>query len=158
MGAGPCCADYRDRPSDAGGISDRAQDAWSPLFAIAHVLGGEWPERAKQAAILLTGGMAAESEDIGEQLLSDIHAIFQSDFPEADRILTADLLPRLYGIEGRPWNEWGKSGKPMTPHALAAELRRFNVRPGQGREPGNHNFRGYLLDDLKAAWERHPPL
>jgi len=32
------------------GIFNRAADNWRPLLAIADLAGGEWPERARQAA------------------------------------------------------------------------------------------------------------
>src|SRR5262249_49232871 len=35
-------------------LNDRSADAWSPLLAIADTIGGEWPTRARRAAIGLS--------------------------------------------------------------------------------------------------------
>src|SRR5262249_37214054 len=34
-------------------IQDRAADCWEPLIAVADAAGGEWPERARAAAVFL---------------------------------------------------------------------------------------------------------
>ena len=61
-----------DVPSE---MSDRAADNWRPLLVIADLAGGEWPQRARQAALSLSG--VADSQDgEREQLLGDIRAIF----------------------------------------------------------------------------------
>jgi putative DNA primase/helicase len=43
-------------PTFPPGLRDRAQDNWSPLFAIAQLAGTAWVERANRAALLLSGG------------------------------------------------------------------------------------------------------
>ena len=43
-----------DCPASLSEYSDRAADAWSPLFAIAQVAGGDWLARAHKAALALT--------------------------------------------------------------------------------------------------------
>jgi hypothetical protein len=59
---------------DAAG--DRAADAWEPLFAIADVVGRDWPRRARAAAIALSGVDTAEAADnVDVELLSDIAQI-----------------------------------------------------------------------------------
>jgi putative DNA primase/helicase len=61
------------------GLSDRAADAWEPLLAIADLASGEWPQRARRAALVLSGEQAIEDDDIGTQLLSDIRAVFTDE-------------------------------------------------------------------------------
>jgi hypothetical protein len=59
---------------------------------------------------------------------------------------------------GRPWADW-KSGKPITPKALAGRLKPFGIFPhqlsvGDGKEP-----RGYARHALKNAFSCYlPPL
>jgi putative DNA primase/helicase len=75
--ANPSC------PDGLAEHSDRAADAWSPLFAIAHVAGGGWLERAHRAALVLSGlqdaagsrGEAATDTDDELALLVDIRTI-----------------------------------------------------------------------------------
>jgi len=45
-----------------GGLSDRACDNWRPLLAIADAAGGDWPERARRAALLLNQSEAVEED------------------------------------------------------------------------------------------------
>ena len=40
------------RPALPDELDDRAQDCWEPLLAIADLAGGDWPDRARAAAIL----------------------------------------------------------------------------------------------------------
>jgi Protein of unknown function (DUF3631) len=49
----------------AAGLNDRAEDCWSPLFAIADIAGGNWPDLARKAALALS----ADTDDsaIGSQ-------------------------------------------------------------------------------------------
>lgn len=42
-------------PAIPSGLDDRAADAWEPLFAIADLAGKDWPERARKAALALSG-------------------------------------------------------------------------------------------------------
>ena len=49
------------RPSMPDGLHDRAQDNWEPLFAIADLAGGEWPDLARKAALALSGAVDAET-------------------------------------------------------------------------------------------------
>ena len=44
------------RPDLPDELDDRAQDVWEPLLAIADLAGGDWPERARRAALELSTG------------------------------------------------------------------------------------------------------
>jgi putative DNA primase/helicase len=69
------------------GLHDRAADNWEPLLAIADRAGGEWPERARKAALALSGHGASEDGSLGVMLLGDIKAIFeQHSTPRPTRI------------------------------------------------------------------------
>ena len=70
-------------PEVPDALNDRQQDAWTPLFAIADVAGGDWPERARAAAKALCQ-IAAEEDveaDIKTVLLADIRDIFARLYP-----------------------------------------------------------------------------
>src|SRR5205823_6355975 len=64
------------RPEMPAGISDRPADVWEPLLALADLAGGEWPERARQAAVRLNAERQAADPSLGVRLLADIKAIF----------------------------------------------------------------------------------
>src|SRR5207248_4837062 len=86
---------------------------------------------------------AQSSPTMIELMLSDIRVILTelavSPLPlfvpggkfimDRDRIRSADLARLLGELEGRPWQEWGRSGQPITQHALARLLAEANVRP-----------------------------
>ena len=70
------------------GIYNRNADNWRPLFQIADVAGGDWPQRARAAA--LSGAPDLDEVSLLELLLGDIRDIFDA--------MPGDLLdPRRSG-------------------------------------------------------------
>jgi len=141
-------------PSMPTGLSDRAADAYEPLFAIAQVAGGDWLDRAHRAALALSGEQLIEDDNVETQLLLDIRAAFT-----AEQIKSETLVALLVELEGRPWAEFGKSGKPITANGLARLLRKYKVRPGTIRlGPGpKDTAKGYKLAQFKDVFERYLP-
>jgi putative DNA primase/helicase len=140
-------------PEVPGEIGDRAADNWRPLLAIANLAGGEWPERARQAAVALSGGAAEARDSVREQLLADIRETFRERAME--RIFTEELLAELRAREDRPWGEW-RSGHAMSAVQLARQLKPFGVRPRLFRD-GAKSSRGYSVDDFADAFARYLP-
>lgn len=140
------------RPELPEGLHDRALDNWEPLFAIADAAGGNWPTKARNAAASLSGELNDDS--VGTMLLTDIRGLF--DRFGADRLTSQNLCEQLGAMEARPWPEWGKAQKQITPRQLARILEPFGIRPKQGRE-GEKNWRGYALADFKEAFSRYLP-
>ena len=138
-------------PDVPGELNDRAADNWRPLLAIADRAGGEWPERARKAALALSGEVANGEESIRELLLADI----RDAFGEQEEIFTEDLLNCLCGREERPWREW-KAGRPLSAVQLARLLKPFGVRPGPMRD-GQRTGKGYELRDFADAFTRYLP-
>lgn len=131
-------------------ISDRAADNWRPLLAIANLAGGEWPQRARQAALSLSG--VAESQDgEREQLLGDIRDVFRER--AVTRIFTEDLLTDLCARDDRPWREW-RNGNRLTAIQLARLLKPFGVRPRSMRDSGG-NAKGYELEVFADVFGRY---
>jgi putative DNA primase/helicase len=129
--------------------NDRAADNWRALLVIADLAGGEWPERARRAALALSGEAIGGEESIRELLLADI----RDTFGDREEMFTDDLLGRLCGREERPWCEW-KAGHPLSAVQLARLLKPFSVRPGQLRD-GPRTAKGYKLRDLADAFSRY---
>ena len=74
-------------------LNDRAADNWQPLFAIAEYCAGEWPKRAREAAIALSA-LSDEAEDSAlVDLLQELRILFE----KKDRITSADLAEHLGG-------------------------------------------------------------
>jgi putative DNA primase/helicase len=112
-------------PDIPEGLHDRAADNWFPLCAIAHVAGGEWAERAKQAIAALEVLDEGEEDNVAIILLSDIQGIFAM----REEMPTKALLAKLHTMEDRPWPEWGKQRNPLSARQLADLLSPFGVRP-----------------------------
>ena len=90
-------------PVELEEVGDRAADTWDSLFAIADVAGGDWPRRARAAALVLAGvrdeddNATAISMDGDDELelLADIRAIlFAIDAyaPDAQALRTDNQL------------------------------------------------------------------
>ena len=136
-------------------LSDRACDAWEPLFAIAEVLGGEWPALARHAAITLFHRQESLEGSIGVTLLRDIKTVFASG---AARMKSQALAKALRDLPDSRWASWGvRRGDPgLRPVDLAMLLRPFSIAPRPlryGSDAGQ--ARGYDREDFKDAWHRY---
>jgi putative DNA primase/helicase len=137
------------------GVVNRAADNWRPLVAIADVVGGRWRARVRKAIIASVPETIEEASQI-ELLLGDIRDIFAA--VSGDRISSEALTEKLKEVEGRPWAEFDKNGKPITPNKLARLLK----RPGLGVAPGLIRIgdgvaRGYQRHQFKEAFARFLP-
>jgi putative DNA primase/helicase len=67
-------------PKELEAVSDRAADAWDPLFSISDTAGGEWPRRAREVALALVGIDVDDQADgdIDVELLSDINHVLRA--------------------------------------------------------------------------------
>jgi putative DNA primase/helicase len=144
-------------PEMPGGFDNRLGDNYRLLFAIAEMAGGEWPEKAREAAQVLTNTVDARS--VGVELLADIKAIFEAK-DEAEKVVvitSAELVRELTAEADTRWSEW-KSGKPITQNQLARLLKPFGIAPGKtwvtinGRDV---RLRGYLRTLFDDAWSRY---
>jgi hypothetical protein len=86
--------------------------------------------------------------------LADIAAIFADE--NTDKIFSDKLAESLAAIEGRPWAEFGKHRRPISPNQLANQLRPFGVSPRMIRI-GDETRRGYSLADFEEMFERYLP-
>ncbi len=60
-------------------LDDRAQDNWRGLTAVADLAGGDWPMKARNAALALSGEEVRAEGTVAVKLLSDIKAYFELD-------------------------------------------------------------------------------
>jgi hypothetical protein len=130
-------------------ISDRAQDVWEPLVAIADEAGGAWPTAARQAAVILSAAQVAPGQSLGVRLLADLWTIYGDT--DAVFLRTEDVLARLQSDDTSPWADGG-----ITSRRLANLLRPFDIQAIQHRD-GKGNHRGYRVADLRDAWRRYLP-
>ena len=138
-------------------LEDRAADTWEPLIATADHAGGDWPQRARDAAVAMTGAEAQHEEDTSAsvRLLADLRDLY--DQTGADALYTSTLLERLHKLEEAPWADW--YGHPLRARELADLLKRYQVESRNVREHGTGEPRkGYRRTDLHDAWTRYVPL
>jgi hypothetical protein len=118
------CADNKARleacePVLPSGAFNRLADNWRPLFAIAEIAGGNWPQRATAAFAKLTAKADADAQGIGTMLLADIQQAFNET--RAERMFSKSLVETLCAISDRPWPEAHK-GRPISETWLARGL------------------------------------
>jgi hypothetical protein len=168
--------DEDDAVAKAAASAEGEDPNWLPLVAIAIATGDEWNMRAGEAMRRVRGASATSEL---ERLLSDIRSVMHDiragrrpltgpdgkQIGDYDRIRSIDLIEQLCAVESGRWSQHGRSGQPITPHALARILAGANIRPGMlrfhtGDENGQgvtFNDRGYLFTQFTQAFERHLP-
>ncbi len=132
--------------------SDRARDNWRPLLAIADVAGGEWPTRAREVAVAMSGG-EPQAESNRVLLLQDLRDLFASR--NVDQVHSDEVLSYLKARDDRPWSEY-RDGRAITAPQVAKLLKPFAITPTQIRI-GATNKRGYLLAGCTDAFARYLP-
>jgi hypothetical protein len=145
------------RPYLPDELSDRQQDIWEPLLAIAELAGEGWANRARAAALALSARDESD-EPLGVRLLADCQNIFNGH----DRLSTARLIELLCLIEEAPWAEkWWEprkgESKGAAAYNLAWHLRRYGIRPETVRLDNGERLKGYKRDRFKDAWSRYLP-
>jgi hypothetical protein len=115
-------------PPECG--NDRRRDNYTPLYRIAELLGGKWPDRLAAAYAL-----RSEARD------------------DSDELQTADLVQSLNDLDERPWAEW-RNGRPLASQSIAKLLRPFEVRPRNAKVSGQV-LKSYYRADVDAAYQRY---
>lgn len=134
-------------------LDDRAADGWEPLLAIADAAGGEWPQRARSAALALSVGDSREDDSLGVRLLSDIRGVFQAC--GTDRLTCAEMVGALVAMEEAPWGDI--KGKPLDTRRLGWRLRPFGIRSRTIRLDDGSTPKGYLEEMFVDEWARYLP-
>jgi Protein of unknown function (DUF3631) len=135
------------------GIEDRNADMWEPLIAVADLAGGDWPERARAAAVTLVTALQDAEPSLGVRLLMDMRTVFEAGGMPA-HMRSPAILTELQGIEESPWRDL--KGKPLEERGLARLLRQYGIKSKVVRI-GEATQRGYAKVDLMDAWERYLP-
>lgn len=139
-------------PAMPPGIEDRDADVWEPLLAVADAAGGDWPKRARVAAVALVALSKESTPSLGIRLLADLRTVFG----DQDVMSTETILGKLHTLEESPWADL--YGKPLNARGLAKRLRQYELKSINVRI-GGQIVRGYRREDLWDAWSRYlgPP-
>lgn len=139
-------------PDVPASLNDRAADNWRPLLAIADAAAGDIGQRARSAAVKLSGG----DDDVSTRtmLLADVRTVLLGH--GRHMCSSKELCAGLHGMDERPWSEFSK-GKPITPHHLARIMKDFGIRPDQMWDGAatQKNTRGYRLEQFTDAFARY---
>jgi hypothetical protein len=131
-------------------VADRDADVWEPLIAIADAVGGDWPNRARRAAVALVAASKEVEPSLGIRLLTDLRVVFG----EAEEMSSKSILNGLIAMEEAPWSDL--RGKPLDERSLAHRLKQYGVKSKTIRQ-GSATPRGYLRADLVDLWARYIP-
>ncbi|MBB3037436.1 DUF3631 domain-containing protein [Hoyosella altamirensis] len=131
------------------GVEDRAADVWEPLIAVADMAGGDWPKRARAAAVAMVAAAEEdESDSVNVTLLRDIKDVFESlhvSFLKSDA-----LCVKLHEIEDSPWRQF-----ELNPSKLGHRLKEYGIKTAF--RDGYKKERGYRLTDFSDTFERYLP-
>jgi putative DNA primase/helicase len=136
------------RPVLPDELSDRAQDHWEPLLAIAACAGPAWVTRATAAALKLSGDTAAST---GNELLADIQGILAK--LKTGRIRSADLIEALCADAEAAWATFN-NGRQLTPRQLSKLLSVYGIHPKTVRQ-GKDTPKGYDKAQFEDAFARY---
>ena len=136
------------RPVLPDELSDRAQDNWEPLLAIAACAGPAWVARATVAALKLSGETAAST---GNELLADIQKVLAG--LKTARIRSVDLIDALCADAEAAWATYN-NGRPLTPRQLSQQLSVYGISPKTVRH-GRETPKGYEAAQFEDAFARY---
>lgn len=139
-------------PKIPDALDDRAMDSWQPLLAITEVIDHGWPERAREAALVLADARSIE-DGLPVELLRDLKKTFAQ--AGTGRLASAEIVTTLLAMEDRPWKDL-RHGKGISQNTLSRMLRPFGVVPITLRVSGT-TAKGYYLEKLEPAFTRYIP-
>lgn len=132
------------------GIEDRDADVWEPLIQVADAAGGDWPHRARVAAVALVKAAHEKPATLGIRLLADVRRVFG----DAETLFSEDLVERLSELDEAPWGNL--RGEGIDQGFIARTLGKYDIHPRRVRMSGIQK-RGYERADLFDAWARYLP-
>ncbi|MGA7323427.1 MAG: DUF3631 domain-containing protein [Rhodomicrobium sp.] len=139
-------------------LHDRAADNWRTLLNIAEHLGGEWPAKARAAALALEGisetDEASDNEALtpGVRLLADCRTIFRNR--DAIELSAQDIIRELCDLPENEWCDY-RSGKAITSHAFAKLLRPFGIKSSMVTHGEKKGSKVYNISIFKDPWRRY---
>jgi putative DNA primase/helicase len=90
-----------------GQLHDRQADNWRALFNIADQVGGEWPAKARAAALAIEGAESEcenDSPTSGIRLLADCRMVFEDE--GATELSAKEIIARLCALDETPWRDY----------------------------------------------------
>jgi Protein of unknown function (DUF3631)/Domain of unknown function (DUF3854) len=131
-------------------VSDRLEEAWEPLLAVADLAGDGWPQRARKAAEALAQADAGnETADDGHTLLVALRAIFTKH----KALHSKTICHALNADDELPFHDYRK-GSGIDGNGLGRLLKPYGIR-SERVWVGTERARGYLREQFAEAWKRY---
>jgi hypothetical protein len=134
-------------------MSDRQEDIWEPLLAIADAIGGDVPRLAREAARVLCNNV--DELGYGATQLAAIKKVVG----DRDRISSADLINGLWEADSLParlMNDDQPNHKKLG-HWLSKFMKVYGGKPARKLRFGEQTLMGYEAADLKQVFDRYCP-
>jgi hypothetical protein len=118
-------AEFEIVPPDKLPLQDRDADVWESLITIADAVGGKWPTRAREAAVMLVAASKDIDPSLGIRLLADLRTVFDS----RGQMTTRDVLRALNELDEAPWAILGASRSMSAASPAASNNTASSQRP-----------------------------
>jgi putative DNA primase/helicase len=138
-------------PKLPDGFANRVAGNWHLLLAIAETAGGEWPEKAREAAAGIAKLKATLDATIGLQLLADI----RTALGKKDCMFSATLIAILAADPEGPWAEYNR-GKQITQKQVANRLKAYGI-VSETLWINELSAKGYKRQSFEDVWRRYLP-
>jgi Protein of unknown function (DUF3631) len=129
-----------------GQFNNRIRNNWQLLWAIADLAGGEWPKRARAAALELETERDEPSE--GLRLLAALRNIFGA----RKAMTSADICAALVADPSGEWANFRGKG-PISQTQLAVMLKEYRIRT-EKVSPAGIRLNGYFRAQFENAFAR----
>jgi Protein of unknown function (DUF3631) len=135
-------------------LTDRQEDIWEPLLAIADTIGGEVPELARAAARTL----CANHDDEPGRDATHLAAI-KKVVGDHGRITSADLIDALWEADALPSRlmEDDKPNYKKIGHWVSKLIKSYGGKPARQLDFDGENARGYEAAELQEVFDRYCP-
>ena len=134
-------------------LSDRQEDIWECLFAIAEIAGGEWPQK-------IWGAASAQAADSVAQVTDDlvplaaIRAFFTEN--QSAKAASNEICEWLNVQDDLPFKDL-RRGQGIDPRLLGRKLKPYGITPRNLNLGGSSRLKGYLLEELEPVFQRYLP-
>lgn len=136
--------------------NDRAEDNWLPLLAVADLIGGNWPDKARAAMIHIESNTTRDdSDDIAIMLLRDMQKLVEQH-RWINTIPSTRLTEELNQLDDRPWPSM-RNDKGISTHNVAKMLSPFGLKSGSRRNSDGKagTLKGYRADVFENVCSRY---
>jgi len=129
------------------GLNNRMAMNWELLLAIAELAGGDWPKRARAAAVKLGRERREPSEN--KRLLARFRELFTKHGAE---LTSADVQRWLTADQDGEWADFRGRG-PISQRQIALLLDPYDIHPDVIHPSGRKADRGYKVEWFTTAFK-----